>query len=59
MATKKNPKASAKLTVDFMGDVDLAIESFERAKTFAERSGDEEGVEIYNQCIAEAEKLRS
>lgn len=58
MAEKTNPKAAANLTVDRMGGVDEAIESFKAARGFAEKTGDAEAVEVFNQCIAEAEKLR-
>ena len=39
MAKKPNPKAAAKATVEFMGGVDEAVESFRKARTMASEVG--------------------
>lgn len=58
MAKKVNPKAAAKRAVEYKGSVDEAVEHFRNARAMASESGDKEAVGIYDQCIAEAEKLR-
>ena len=58
MAKKTNPKAAAKLTVDHMGSVDKAVESFEAARRHADVADDKDVADLYTQCIAEAQKLR-
>ena len=56
--TQKDIDAAANLTVDHMGGVDQAIESFERAKEFAQTAGNDDAVKVYERSIEAAEKLR-